>query len=140
MSACFNRKWPEIFGYLGVFFGWMEETWGVYVRKSQRGGESEQSGLQGRRLRLKLRNFGEVEVSHLHCRRYDVERFFTRGANGDAHGLDIREDVNQALVETEISDPAANPSIFDQKSTVAGHPGQHFFKRLNFADVPEPGD
>ncbi len=89
MSACFNRKWPEIFGYLGVFFGWMEETWGVYAQEKQTRRSVGTRLSAGSASQLELRDFGKVEVSDLHCRNYHVEGFFARGAHGNAHGFDI---------------------------------------------------
>src|SRR5205807_5631848 len=48
--------------------------------------------------------------------------------------------LNQALVEAEIPDAGFHLSSFDQEGPVTGHSREDLFIRINFADVPQPGD
>jgi hypothetical protein len=63
--------------------------------------------------RLKFCDFAEVEVANLHCRNDHLERFFSGGAHSRTQHLDIRQHLEDALVEPKISDAAGDPAIFD---------------------------
>src|ERR1700693_3447164 len=92
---------------------------------------------EGWLLILELCHFGEVKVPHLHCWYYHVERFLAAGAHESPHGFYVRQHLNQALIETEIADSVANLAVLDIEGAVAGHAGENFLVRIDFADVPE---
>lgn len=54
------------------------------------------------RLVLKLRDFGKIEVLHLHRGDDHVEGFLAAGADRGSHGLYIGKHVEQAFVKPEI--------------------------------------
>jgi hypothetical protein len=60
----------------------------------------------------KLRNFRKVKLPHFHRRHHHVEGFLSTGAHGRTHLLDVREHLNQALIEAEIANPANYFAIF----------------------------
>src|SRR5438270_13733229 len=91
-------------------------------------------------LSLKLSYFGKVEIAHFHGRRYHVKSFLTAGPHRTADGLNTTQHLNQALVEAEIPDAGFHLSSFDQEGPVTGHSREDLFIRINFADVPQPGD
>jgi|GraSoiStandDraft_51_1057287.scaffolds.fasta_scaffold305964_1 four helix bundle protein len=52
---------------------------------------------------LKSRHFREVEIPYFHCRYDHVERFFSAGAYGRTHLLDVGEHFDQALIKTKVA-------------------------------------
>src|SRR5947199_976599 len=91
-------------------------------------------------LSLKLGYFGKVETAHFHGGRHHVEGFLAAGPHRTANGLNTTQHLNQALVEAEVPDAGFHLSAFDQKGPVTGHSRKDLFIRINFADVPHPGN
>src|SRR5262249_34930335 len=89
---------------------------------------------------LKARDFGEVKAANLHRRDHHIEGLFAAGADGGAHGLNVVQRVDQALVEAEIADAVFDSPVFHQERAVARHAGENFLVRINLADVPQPRD
>src|SRR6266576_2124756 len=87
-----------------------------------------------------LRYFRKVEFLHFHRGHYHVERFLSARPHRHAHRFDIGKHMDQALVEPEVAYSALQASVLHKKRTIASHAGEHFFKRLDLADVPQPGD
>src|SRR5579863_9522868 len=86
---------------------------------------------------LKAGHFGEVKLTNFHGRHDHVKRLFSAGTKRQAHGLNIAEHVNQALVEAEVAYVLSNSPVFHQESAVASHAGDDFFVGIDLADVPE---
>src|SRR5208282_3066027 len=99
------------------------------------------SGLNAKRLlpvlRLEFCHFCKVKVPDLHRRHYHVERFLAAGAYRSSHSFDVGEHLNQALVETEITDSVADLSVLHVEGAVAGHAGENLLVRIDFTDVPK---
>src|SRR6476646_4849997 len=91
-------------------------------------------------IRSKLGYFSEVKTANFHGRDHHIERLFSAGAHRSAHGLNVVEHFNQALVKAEIQQPVLHFSIFHQEGAVTRHAGKDFFVGINFADVPQPRD
>jgi hypothetical protein len=63
---------------------------------------------------LEFGHFREIKVTDFHGRHDHVKRLFAAGTKGRAHGLDIREHVDEALVETEVPHSLPNLPVFYQ--------------------------
>src|SRR5258708_9435576 len=53
-------------------------------------------------LVLEPRHFGEIEIAHLHRGHNHIEGLFTRRAHDRRQGLDVREQLDQVLIEPKI--------------------------------------
>src|SRR5258706_15442175 len=89
---------------------------------------------------LKLGYFREIKIPNLHSRHDHVERFLAASTKGFTHGFDVRQHMDEALVETEVADSLFDLSIYNEEGAIARHARHHFFIRINFADVPQPCD
>src|SRR5262249_34327819 len=87
-----------------------------------------------------LGRFGEIELSDLHGGDDHVHGRLAAGTDGDAHGFDIPQHVNQALVETEIPYSALHLAILHQERAVARHSGENLLVGVYFTDVPQAGN
>ncbi len=62
---------------------------------------------------LELGCFREIEVADLHRRNHHVHRLFAAGALRFAHGLNILQHANQALVEAKVANTVADLPALD---------------------------
>src|SRR5215469_11351623 len=61
----------------------------------------------------------QIKITHLHRGHDHIESLFPRCPPGRRNLLDLRQHLDQALIEAEISDTADDPPVFHQERTVA---------------------
>src|SRR3954466_10981381 len=87
----------------------------------------------------RIRERGKREVLYQQRRNEDwpLLGLTAGGPLARAHGHDIVQHRNGALIEPEILDWPGDPAVLDQKRSVTGEPGLHQGARVHLAHIPD---
>src|SRR5690242_9336526 len=80
---------------------------------------------------LETCDFGEVKIPNGHGGNDHVAGLLSRGPDGRTERYNIREHLQQSLVEPQIPNAAADPAALDPERPVARHAGENLLVRID---------